>query len=359
MRFIHIADVHLGMAPDKNMLWSEVRKKEIWDSFRSIIEICNKENVDLLLIAGDLFHKQPLVRELKEVDYLFSTLEDTQVIMIAGNHDYIGPRSNYSGFKWSENVHMILSNSIEVIEFSQISTKIYGLSYITRDIEENIYDYLKPDDEEYINILLAHGGDEKNAPINKRLLTESGFDYIALGHIHKPEIISPNMAYSGSLEPLDRNEVGERGYIIGEIPLDEITNGKKVEERIIEFIPSSKRQYKKVSITSDEGTTNGKLSDMISEVITEEGENNIYSFTITGFRDEDIDFDLEPLYTLGNIVALQDITVRNYDFDQLYNDNKYNLIGLFIKEMREKNDVISLKALHYGIDALLKSKGGN
>ena len=75
MKFIHIADVHLGATPDSSMPWGEARQKELWGSFKSIIKICNEEKIDLLLIAGDLFHKQPLLRELKEVNYYFSTLE--------------------------------------------------------------------------------------------------------------------------------------------------------------------------------------------------------------------------------------------------------------------------------------------
>ena len=69
MRFMHMADVHLGACPDGRADWSETRKKEIWDTFRDSIADARKEQVDLLLIAGDLFHRQPLPQELKEVFY--------------------------------------------------------------------------------------------------------------------------------------------------------------------------------------------------------------------------------------------------------------------------------------------------
>ena len=91
-------DVHLGVKPDASYPWSEERKQEVWDSFRNIINICNEDNIDLLLISGDFFHKQPLVRELKEANYIFSRLKETKVVIIAGNHDYISPRSNYIKF---------------------------------------------------------------------------------------------------------------------------------------------------------------------------------------------------------------------------------------------------------------------
>ena len=77
MHFFHIADVHLGAAPDAGFPWGARRKEEIWTSFRRLIGKAREEETDLLLIAGDLFHRQPLLRELKEVNYLFSTLPHT------------------------------------------------------------------------------------------------------------------------------------------------------------------------------------------------------------------------------------------------------------------------------------------
>ena len=55
MRFIHIADVHLGVTPDAGMPWSEKRGKDIWNSFHMVLEEARRQQADLLLIAGDLF----------------------------------------------------------------------------------------------------------------------------------------------------------------------------------------------------------------------------------------------------------------------------------------------------------------
>ena len=61
MRFIHISDIHIGAKPDSNMPWSEARSREILTSFHDILNLCEEHQVDLLLIAGDIFHKQPLL----------------------------------------------------------------------------------------------------------------------------------------------------------------------------------------------------------------------------------------------------------------------------------------------------------
>lgn len=356
MKFIHIADVHLGAIPDSNMSWAKERQNEIWESFKNIIAVCNQEKADLLLIAGDLFHKQPLIRELKEVNYLFSTLETAKVVLMAGNHDYIGARSNYIGYKWDERVHIFLKDSFEAIDFPHINTSVYGFSYFTRDIREPRYDDIDLPSIEYshmeINILLAHGGDEKNIPINRRKLLGHGFDYIALGHIHKPEIICNRMAYSGSLEPLNKNETGQRGYIIGEI------NEGDEKSRDIRFISSSHREYKSIIITVDQDMTNGALVDSIKDKIHKHGAHHIYQIYIRGFRDEKIHFNKEAIYPLGHIIDVIDESHPDYDFDALYRENSDNMIGMFIKQIKEsKNqDEINKKALYYGIEALLGAR---
>ena len=86
MRFLHTADLHLGMEPDKGRSWSKMRGRELWDAFHGMIEACGKDAIDLLLIAGDLFHRQPLVRELKEAAAGFASIPATKVVIIAGNH---------------------------------------------------------------------------------------------------------------------------------------------------------------------------------------------------------------------------------------------------------------------------------
>lgn len=172
----------------------------------------------MLLIAGDLFHRQPLRRELKELDYLFSKLTMTEVVIIAGNHDYLKRDSYYRTFQWSKNVHMILDREIQCVEFPAYSLAIYGMSYDTKQITEECYCDAFAQRRQPYEILLAHGGDDSHIPIKKENLLGLGYDYIAMGHIHKPQIICPDkIAYAGALEPIDKNDTGAHGYIYGEI----------------------------------------------------------------------------------------------------------------------------------------------
>ena len=196
--------MHLGAKPDAGNAYSQNREQELWDSFRDIITICNQKKTDLLLIAGDLFHRQPLLRELKEMNSILEMLEQTEVVMIAGNHDHIRKNSYYRTFTWAPHVHMICSQEMSCVELDRIQTAVYGCSYHSREILEPLYDHAVPEGRQKYEILLAHGGDEKHIPIKSNQIMTLGYDYAAFGHIHKPQMLVEYwMAYAGSLEPTD------------------------------------------------------------------------------------------------------------------------------------------------------------
>lgn len=348
MKFIHIADVHLGMVPDQGKPWSEKRSKELYESFFEVIERCNQQSIDLLLIAGDLFHRQPLLRELKEVNYHFSKLTHTKVVLIAGNHDYIGEHSRYREFHWCEQVIFLGAKELQKIYIPEVSTTVYGFSYHQRDIKDAMYDNVLPSKEKGFHILLAHGGDEKNVPMNRKLIDMAGFDYVALGHIHKLEGLGKAMAYAGSLEPLDRNETGNHGYILGEL-------SGNVQSHIT-FVPCSKRQYYHLEIEVDQDMVKGSVIDVVKEHMNRLGKQHIYKIILAGIRDPEVVFLESDFLTIGNVVEVQDNTIPDYDFERLQYQNRDNMIGMFIDAIRTcgEKDEIADKALYYGMEALLK-----
>lgn len=187
IRFIHLADVHLGAVPDRGCPWSHEREEEIWETFRRVIASVRRDPVDLLFIAGDLFHRQPLLKELKEVNYLFSTIPETRVFLMAGNHDYIKRNSFYRGFAWEPNVTFFDNEKMSCAYIEELQTFVYGMSYEHQEIKEPLYDSWQPEQEPGFHVLLAHGGDEKHIPMDAKKILSSGFTYLALGHIHKPQ----------------------------------------------------------------------------------------------------------------------------------------------------------------------------
>lgn len=349
MRFIHIADVHLGAHPDAGTAYTGKRPKEIWDTFERIIRICQEKQTDLLLIAGDLFHRQPLLRELKEVNYLFSTLTHTRVVLIAGNHDYIRRDSYYRTFSWNENVCPLFGKKLECVEFEELETAVYGLSYYAREIPEPLYNTAVAEGRQRYEILLAHGGDEKHIPIDWERLDHLEFSYIALGHIHKPQAVRRNrILYAGALEPTDRNDTGPHGYVSGEI----------TEEGVhVQWIPCASREYIHVEIPVDEDDTAGSVKEKIRKYINEQGNENIYKVTLKGTRNSAICFEMMRMDTEGNILEIVDETHPAYDFDRLYRENAGNLIGRYIERFADcGGDSDMYQALCEGVDALLENR---
>jgi DNA repair exonuclease len=348
MKFIHTGDIHLGAKPDEGHPWSEQREKEIWDSFKGLIEIIKQEGCDLLLIVGDFFHRQPLVRELKEVNYLFSTIPNTQVVIVAGNHDYIKGNSGYQKFAWSDNVVGMWDEDWQEQYFPKLDTWVYGMSYHNREIPQTRGGQVRHNGKAGRHILMLHGGDDSHIPFNKVELLKSDFDYIALGHIHRPQVLEANkMAFCGALEPLDRNDIGEHGYILGE-----------VNERGIrtEFVPAAVRSYVPLDIEVDSDMTQFELETKISGQIANSGNNNIYTINLNGFRNGEIRFSARNIMELGNVVKVIDETKPNYDIEKLYHRHKGSLIGDYIEHFADKQSDVEKKAFYYGLNALLEAK---
>jgi len=236
MKFIHTGDIHYGMKPDSNRPWGKERADAVKSSLQKIIDVAKKREVDLLLIAGDLFHSQPFSRDLKEVNFLFSTIPDTKVVIIAGNHDCLRENNNILSFPWAKNVVYLSTPTISSVYFQDINTEIYGFSYHDREVKENIVSGLSIRENDRVKILLLHGGDATHLPFDKNELNKISSSYIALGHIHKPEVLfDRHMAYCGSPEPLDMTETGDHGIFYGEI--DNNTRVMKDFEFIKEFTP--------------------------------------------------------------------------------------------------------------------------
>ena len=256
-------------------------------------------------MAGDLFHRQPLLRELKEVDGLFASLERTQVVLIAGNHDYMRRDSYYRTFQWSANVHFLGSASVEAVELPALETAVYGCSYHERQIRQPLYDSAPAAGRQKREILLAHGGDTDHIPVSREALAGLGYDYVALGHIHMSQVVIPGLAaYAGALEPTDRNDTGHHGYIQGEITEDGCR---------FSFVPFASREYIHCEVEVDRRTTGAGLADLIWKKIEENGIQNMYKFLLKGYRDPDTLFDLDALDRRGNIIDIVDETKPAWD----------------------------------------------
>lgn len=292
-----------------------------------------------------------MLRELKEVNGLFKRLAKTQVVLCAGNHDYLKKNSYYRTFSWEKQVHMILDGELGAVDLPDIQTVVYGFSYESKERTDKPYAGKRAKGRRTAEILMIHGGDERHVPVKKEEVQALGYDYIALGHIHKPQNIIPGkMAYCGALEPIDKNDTGKHGYIYGEIA------DKKCR---IKFVPAAVREYihTRVQVTKD--MSGSMLKEKIKKTIEEKGSENIYKIIITGFRSPDILFDLQSMDVYGNIVELVDDTKPFYDFEKIKWQNKDNILGKFIGQLEGYGeDSVQYRALCEGVQALMETRRG-
>ncbi|RKD30636.1 metallophosphoesterase family protein [Thermohalobacter berrensis] len=362
IKCIHTGDIHLGMefknaSFDKEQAYN--RRIELWETFNRIIDRAKKKEVDLLLIAGDLFEdKYCTIGDVKRISDRFRDIKGTKVVIAAGNHDPCSNKSLYRLIEWSDNVHIFDSNTVQKIEFQDINTVVWGLSWDKKEEKESLLDNLEVENDEKINILLVHGdllNDRSNyLPISKEKLINSRFDYIALGHIHKPQFIDDNIAYCGSPEPLDFGEPGDHGIIEGVISKEKIK---------MTFTSLRKREFVIKSLELNESMSFNDIIDLVSNCDEEKNRRkNLYRIVLKGVRDSDINIDLQELKNILNdkfyYIELIDKSKPDYDIDKILKDNKGNIIGCFIEEMKKKglDDPIVKEALYYGLEELFKEK---
>lgn len=229
--FLHIADLHLdspfsGLANLPSELFKRVQEST-FSSFTRLINIAIEKKVDFVVIAGDLFDGED--RSLRAQSRFRREMErlqehDIEAFVIHGNHDHLG--GNWPHFEWPSNVHVFQTENVEVIPFSKNGktlANIYGFSYTKRAVLENKTASYEKKEGAPFHIGILHGSKEgesahsRYAPFLLTELQQKGFDYWALGHIHKSEILSehPPIIYPGNIQGRHKKETGEKGgYLV-------------------------------------------------------------------------------------------------------------------------------------------------
>ena len=272
-------------------------------------------------------------------------------MLIAGNHDYLKKDSFYRKFQWCSQVTMFMQQKMSCVEFPDLGTCVYGLSYEQREITDALYSRAFARKRQPIEILLAHGGDETHIPFVRRDLQDLGYDYVALGHIHKPmELEGVNGFYAGALEPIDKNDTGIHGFVRGEITMSGIKT---------EFMQFATREYVHLEVNVNESMTGRYLKEKIQNAITRKGEQHLYKVVVKGSRNVDTEFDFSGMDVYGNVLEFVDCTKPSYDYKKIYEENKDNILGKYIEKLQDcLEGTLEHQALMEGISALMETRKG-
>ena len=355
MKFVHIADMHFDSPfttlSDKGNL-GEQRRIEQRKIFKKVIEYIKENNIEYLFISGDLYEHQYIRKSTIEyINNLFKEIENTKIFISPGNHDPILKKSYYSTFNWNKNVH-IFGPEIKKIELQDVD--IYGFGFDDFYCSNSNIENLEIENSEKINILTIHGTlDGSNAEdmqynsMSTTMLKQKGFDYIALGHIHKNNFEKDSkIIYPGSTMSLGFDELGEHGMVVGEI---NSTDNK------IEFIKLDETEFVETEINCMEINSIEELIEKINEIKIEE--NKLYKIILNGKRNFEINiYDLYKYDLSERIIKIKNKTKPNYNLEEI--SKEHTLKGLFVREILEEikkqnyNEETIERALEIGMEIL-------
>ena len=219
----HAADLHLDSplsgVPDlePGRAWRNPTRR----AFAALIDACNEDAADLLLVAGDLFDREWRdihggVWLLRQLD----RLETTRTVLIEGNHD--AANSLLQSLTWPERVHLLSRDEAESVVFDDLGVAVHGRSFPLRHVCDNIALAFPPPVPGLVNIgllhtsLNGHARHDPYAPCTPDQLAAHGYDYWALGHVHtrgEPIRERPWIVYPGNIQGRHFRETGPRGCL--------------------------------------------------------------------------------------------------------------------------------------------------
>lgn len=229
--FIHAADLHLdspfvGLKTLPSTIYERVQEST-FQAFNRIIDEAINRKVDFLILAGDLYDgENRSIRAQIRLRDGFRRLNDVDipVYIIHGNHDHLS--GSWTNIKFPENVH-VFPSYVDVKKYrkNDVSVHLYGFSYPYKHVHESMIEQYKKINGADFHIGILHGQDQANnehynyAPFTLDQLLKKEFDYWALGHIHKRQILcqQPYIIYPGNIQGRNKKELGNKGAYFVEL----------------------------------------------------------------------------------------------------------------------------------------------
>ena len=356
MKFVHIADMHFD-APFSSLSvrdnLASKRRMDQRNAFRKMIDYIIENNVDYLFIAGDLY-EQSYVKK-STIDFIkdqFDRIPKTNIFISPGNHDPYLKNSYYANYNFGNNV-FIFKGDFECKELADCN--IYGMGFVDFYAKDVNYSSINILNNDKSNIILMHAylngttEEEKDYnPISESRLSSFGFDYCALGHIHKlyyNEKKNQKIVYPGSMISLGFDELGEHGMIVGTL------ENKKLST---EFVKLDDTEFTLYELNVDKLSSKEELVEKINSLKLEQ--NKLYEIVLIGMHQFEINTnEVFKMISNENILKIKDISKPSYDIDEIKKEK--TLRGLFVrnvlkqKELGKYSDEEIEKAIEIGLNS--------
>ncbi len=316
-RFIHCSDLHID-SPVKELSDTSRQMTQFQEAtanaWSNIVDLALAEKVDAVLIAGDIFDgaDRSLRAQFKFQSGL-KRLSDAGIasFITCGNHDPLDSWS--STLSIPERTIVFPGDRVEcrpVIREGRALAQIYGMSFPTRVVDENLAARFRREPKEGFAIGMLHTNVAGNAhhdnyaPCTTDDLVASGMDYWALGHIHKREVLRPAhpaIVYCGNAQARHFKETGAKGCCL-------VTLRENAEPEI-QFAPTDALRFFKdradvTGLESLEAVMESMQSILESALREAEGRTAFVRLTLTGRNNVRRDWQVvEGLRDLANRVT--------------------------------------------------------
>ena len=357
-RFVHAADFHLDSAfRALSPRQAAARRRESRELPQRLANYVNQNNIDLVLLSGDLLDSNAGYRETAEAlrDALASM--DVPVFIAPGNHDWYGTGSPYMTMDWPENVHIFSEEALTYVEIPALNAVVYGAAFTGAERHSRVLeDFAAPTDgRTHIGVLHGEFGaaDTRYGAISQQEAADSGLDYLALGHIHKRsepvQCGKTTVAWPGCPEGRGFDELGEKGVYVGTVA-DHGTVS-------LEFVPFARHRYQILQVD----VTDREPREAVEAVLPEGTSRDLYRVILTGETGED-GVDAAALQTAlaDRFYALEIRDATRPAEDLWARAEEDSLRGLFLRELREKYKAAEtdaeretvIRAVRFGLAAL-------
>ena len=229
IKFIHAADIHLDSPLQSLALQDQAQiermRRACRDSFERLIALAIEQSVAFVVLAGDLYdHDSPNMQIAVFLRTQLARLEKhgIRVVIAKGNHD--ADNRITSALSLPENTHIFSDRKAETILYDDLPVRvaIHGQSFKSGPVTENLAAAYPAPVNGYFNVGVLHTSLAGNpdhdpyAPCRLEDLITRGYDYWALGHIHKSATLSrdPWVVYPGNLQGRHAKETGPKGCML-------------------------------------------------------------------------------------------------------------------------------------------------
>jgi len=246
LKFIHSADVHLdsplcGLERYEGAPLDAIRGASR-RAFQNLIQLAIDEEVAFVLLAGDLFDGD--WRDYNSGLFFIGQIRRLQeagikAFVVAGNHDAASQMSKT--LRPPENLHRFSTRAPESIRLEELGVVIHGQGFATRAVSEDLSARYPLADPALFNIGLLHtaldgrAGHAPYAPCTLDGLRSRGYDYWALGHVHRREVVAedPWVVFPGNLQGRHARETGAKGCSLVEVDGGRLV---RVEHRPLDLV---------------------------------------------------------------------------------------------------------------------------